>query len=119
MCARMKMSRWTSLPDDILMLVEEHGAAMIVQKKWRAYDFLKHTKRVEWERLRRYICCLDVSAFRVLTLYSHVRREWRQEPSSWFDMGRQVLHVIVSECLQGMWGTGIPLHVASECSKSL
>ena len=89
------------LPDDIILLIYQHKASMIIQQKWRDYHYFKHTKHSLWSKLKIFLNENDLFD---LQNYSMVRREWVTEPSSWLTMSPTTAKCIRLECQCGLWG---------------
>ena len=88
------------LPDEIVDLILQHRAAMVIQRAWwRAWHF-GHVRRL-WPA----VCArVDVHWRRKLTRYAHVRREWRCEPHTWLHTDVPTLRAIAREAEDGLWG---------------
>jgi hypothetical protein len=87
-------------PEDVWILIERHGAAMTIQRRWRRYTRFSHTRRREWSELRAWLCTEGL--WDRLVPYAHVRREWRSEPASW--IGTSHARLILDEAEAGLWG---------------
>lgn len=96
---------YSDLPIELKNLIRAHAAASVLQTQWKRREFGRHTRRSEWSSVRERLCRMDKNAFGTLTRYSQVRREWRQEPTSWRHTSKETLSVIQNECLHGWWGT--------------
>ena len=90
------------LPDDIVTLIIEHKCAMRIQRAWRRYDRLSHSRLRAWPHVREAL--LFAGLLRELSSYYAVRREWRMEPESWMDMTPEGAATILNECRSGLWG---------------
>lgn len=97
-------SGWERLPDEIIDLVLKHRAALAVQRAYRRYDRFGHTKRRGWGEVRRHLTETDRVAYEALALAAGVRREWRCEAASWFAADSSILHLLVAEVREGLWG---------------
>lgn len=92
--------------DDIVDLVYRHLSASIIQDKVRR-NFFKHVHHAQWLPLRRMLLqTISTEEYKVLQASSNVRREWRNEPSSWIYTVLQeptTLEAILTEVRAGVW----------------
>jgi hypothetical protein len=91
------------LPYDLCNLVRRHAAASCIQFAWTRWFLYGHARRggKEWTEVRAF---LGDGLWRRLFPYSMVRREWRQEPCSWFHVDDEMGDVLAEEAEQGWWG---------------
>lgn len=101
------------LPEEIIALIMEHRAAMVLQSWARAASHRAHVRRPAWKHLRRMLVdALDWRGLDVLAGCPQVRKEWRQEPESWIhEMVRDPAQAaaIVKEVKGGFWTLGTAL----------
>lgn len=90
-----------ALPDDLLELVQQHAACMLIQRRYRRWSLYAHARRGVWSDARRH---LGQARVRALWPFPAVRREWRREPESWCAATTTQLHVLIMEATGGMWG---------------
>ena len=112
-------SRLDMLPHDLLDLIRKHHACMVIQDCVRR----RHTRRLLfghsalpfWKPLRAALVEADI-LLRVYP-YAHVRKEWNQEPFSWFS-SLSSFDELADEITQSttFWGHPHPLLVRA-CSR--
>ena len=91
------------LPDDVVELILQHRAAMVVQRAWWRVWHYGYARRTEaWRRVCAHV---GVAWRRRLVGYAHVRREWRGEPHTWEATDETTLRAIAREAeVDGLWG---------------
>jgi hypothetical protein len=94
-------SWWDVLPFELQDLVCRHGSAARIQCAWLRYSLYHHARALEWPTVR---LSMRARAWRELSAYASIRREWRREPCSWFEMDEKVVDVILEEARHGLWG---------------
>ena len=90
------------LPYDLCEYVLKHLCAMCIQERWLRWRHFSHARDRRWSTVRRE---MGRETWRRLIPYEHVRREWRQEMSSWLSVRTGTLDVIVQEAYDGYWGS--------------
>ena len=90
------------MPDDVVELILQHRAAMVLQRAWWRVWHFGHARKVwVWPA----VCVrVDVHWRRRLARYAHVRREWRCEPQTWLLTDVGTLRAIAREAEAGLWG---------------
>ena len=97
----MIRSWWDLLPAELQDLVFAHGAAACVQRAWMRHSLYRHARAVLWHTVR---LSMRAAVWRELSAYAAIRREWRREPWSWFEVDDGVASLIVQEARDGLWG---------------
>ena len=89
------------IPVEILYQIVYIKCALIIQRMWRRYDMFAHCRSRKWLILKRFLGLNNVLE---LSLYSGVRREWRDEIDNWMNIDGHDVSTIISECNMGLWG---------------
>lgn len=89
------------LPHDMLELIVHHLSASMIQKQVRIF-FYRFANTQYWKKLRHHLLTtLSIETYSLLQKQHYVRKEWRQEPSSWID--NQNIDIILEETKLGLW----------------
>ena len=106
-------SLWDWLPEDLVSLVLQHRATLLVQRVWRRWSYFGHARTPMWDMVRWHL--RKEGAWPKLWPFENARREWRHEALSWLVIQSSEVRVILSEARRGMWGSRarLPLTTAA------
>jgi len=99
-----KLYFFSSLPEDISLHIHSIVCLIRIQSLWkgclcrREHSFVYHPL---WKEFSRFV--VSIADVRYLIRFRSVRREWRQELSSWMSISSGELKGIKKECESGMW----------------
>lgn len=98
----MVSSLWDILPLDLVELILQHRAALLVQRRWWRLTHYAHARRPIWSNVRRHLCA--IGGWPALVAFPMVRREWRRESASWLTTDALMVEGIRHEARIGLWG---------------
>lgn len=100
------LSLWDRLPLDVVSLILQHRAAMVIQQRWWRLVHYGHARQAIWYQVRCHLAAID--AYPRLLTYPIIRREWRREAVSWLATDAILVRDIRCEARLGLWGQPSP-----------